>query len=214
MQKWERIYSYYEEFNRLLYDIYSKEAPAYLTTYYNINKDQTVWDNEKLLGGSYERIGSLTGMKFDKYLLFPIYFPDEISTVFNGQETGVNKINETTITIPSSYGITPYPGDLLKFDQTFLRSSNNIYPVFIVGGIEIHPNTDYRFWKLKVSTFQSITTDQIDSQVYDSYVFFDYDKTIHTIEDATILADILSKIESLKARIASQYDPNSGFYSI
>ena len=214
MQNYTRLYSYYEEYNRLLYDYYSKQATAYLTTYYNINKDTTVWDDSKLLGGSYERIGNLTGMKYDKYLLLPVYFPDEVSTSFDGQDIGVVKNNITTITIPSSYGLTPYEGDLLKFDQTFLRSSNNTYPVYVVGGIEIHPNTDYRFWKLKLSVYQSTTTTQVEEQLEDTYVFFDYDKKIHTLQDATTLADIMYKIETLTDRISTQYDPNSGFYTI
>ena len=103
---------------------------------------------------------------------------------------------------------------LLKFDQTFLRSSNNTYPVYVVGGIEIHPNTDYRFWKLKLSVYQSTTTTQVEEQLEDTYVFFDYDKKIHTLQDATTLADIMYKIETLTDRIATQYDPNSGFYTI
>lgn len=213
-QLWSRLYGYIEEYHRLVYDVYSKHAVAFLTTYYNINKTETVWEDEKLFGGAYERIGDLSGIKFDKYLLLPVYFPDEVSTSFDGQEIGMIKMNQSTITIPSSYGLTPYPGDLLKFDQTFLRSNDNTYPVFVVGGIEIHPNTDYRFWKLKIETFQSLTTTQIDTQVADNYVFFDYDKKIHTVEDATMLVDILSKIETLKERISSYYDPNNGFYSV
>lgn len=213
-QLWSRLYGYIEEYHRLVYDYYSKTAVAFLTTYYNINKTETVWEDEKLFGGAYERIGDLSGIKFDKYLLLPVYFPDEVSTSFDGQEIGMIKMNQSTITIPSSYGLTPYPGDLLKFDQTFLRSNDNTYPVFVVGGIEIHPNTDYRFWKLKIETFQSVTTTQIDAQVADNYVFFDYDKKIHTVEDATMLADILSKIETLKERISSYYDSNNGFYSV
>lgn len=211
MQNWTRLYDYINEYQHLVYDYYSKHAVAFLTTYYNINKDVTVWDDEDLLGGSYERVGELTGIKYDKYMLLPVYFPDEVSTARDGQDIGLIKENTSSITIPSSYGMTPLEGDLLKFDQSFLRPTNNVYPVFVVSGIEIHPNTDYRFWKLKIEIFQSKTLDDVEQQLNNTYVFFDYDKTIHTLADAELLADILYQNEELQNRIALHYDPNSGF---
>ena len=214
MQNWSRLYSYLEEYNNLVYNYYSKIAVAFLTTYYNINKDQTVWDTTDLLGGAYERIGELSGVKYDKYLLLPVYFSDEYSTSFDGQDIGQVKENETTITIPSSYGITPLAGDLVKFDQTFLRETNNTYPTYIVTGVDIHPNTDKRFWKLKLETNQSITDTQIDAQVNEIFVFFDYDKTIHPLAEATQLAQLLSQNEELADRIGQLWDPVSGFYTI
>ena len=171
MQNWTRLYDYINEYQHLVYDYYSKHAVAFLTTYYNINKDVTVWDDEDLLGGSYERVGELTGIKYDKYMLLPVYFPDEVSTARDGQDIGLIKENTSSITIPSSYGMTPLEGDLLKFDQSFLRPTNNVYPVFVVSGIEIHPNTDYRFWKLKIEIFQSKTLDDVEQQLNNTYVF-------------------------------------------
>jgi len=48
-QKFERLYSYIHEYQRLVYDFYSKDAVAFLTTYFHINTGTTIWDNEFLL---------------------------------------------------------------------------------------------------------------------------------------------------------------------
>lgn len=212
MQKFSRLYNYIQEYQKLLYDTYSKSAVAYLTTYYNLNVGETIWEDEDLMGGSYEKTGDLSGIKRNKILLLPIYFPDLISTSFDGQEIGYHKENETSIVIPSSYGITPYPGDAIKLDQSYLRSTNNVYPMFMVEGIEISANTDQRYWKLNIKNYQSRNKESFDDQVENTYVFFDYDKTIHTLEDSQFLTKMLDKNEELRGNLQNLFDGNSGFY--
>ena len=214
MQNWTRLYQYIHDYQNLLYSFYAKHAVAFLTTYWNINKEVTIWDNRDMMGGAYERTGDLTGIRWNKYLLLPIYFPDEITSPFDGTETGLNKIQETSIVFPSEYGLTPYAGDIVKLEQQFLRPTNNTYPIFMVEGIDIHPNTDYRFWKLKLKVHHSTTTDVIDDQTEDTFVFFDYDKKIHPIEEALSLARLLEKNAELKSRLEEIYDPNTGFYMV
>lgn len=214
MEKYERLYFYIHEYQQLVYDYYSKHGVAFLATYYNINVTETVWDDENLMGGSYEEIGDYSGMKFNKILLLPVYFIDEIPTVFSGEETGYIKEGETNIVIPSSYGITPYPRDLVKLEQEYLRPTNDIYPTFIVTGAEISANTDRRFWRLKLEVFQSKTTTEIDTQLENTLVFFDYDKKIHTLEDSEFLTKLLTKNATLRGTLKDLFDENSGFYLV
>lgn len=214
MQNWTRLYDYINEYQSLVYDFYAKHSVAFLTTYYNIDKDVTVWDDVDLLGGSYEKLGDLSGIKWNKYLLIPVYFIDEVSTAFDASEIGLIKENETTLVIPDIYGITPYPNDLIKLEQSFLRPNNDTYPIFSVQGVEVTTNADRRFWKLKISSEQSKTVNDVELQVQNTYTFFDYDKNIHTVDDASILTKLMSKNESLKAKIKDKHDGNSGFYFV
>ena len=214
MQRYERLYSYIHEYQNLVYNFYSKDAVAFLTTYYNLNKETTVWDDEKLMGGSYEDIGTLTGMRFNKILLMPVYFIEEINTTFDGQEIGYVKEGETSIVFPSSYGIIPYPNDKVKLEQSYLRPTNDTYATYQVTGVEKSTNTETTFWKLKLEVDQSHKTTQIDEQVSNIYTFLDYDKKIHTVADATFLTKMLSKNNELRGRLKNLFDDNSGFYLI
>lgn len=214
MQNWTRLYSYIADYQRLVYDYYSKTGVAFLINYYNINKEDTIWEDEDMLNGPYEHLGGWSGVKFDKYLLLPVYFIDEITTAFDGRETGLVKETETNFVIPSSYGITPYPGDLVKLEQGYLRPEHNTYPLYTVEGREIHPNTDRRFWKLKIRPHYSSDTHEADLQVGRTFVFFDYDKKVHTLANATTLAKMLYKNEQLRDRLTNVWDPNTGFYHI
>ena len=52
-------------------------------------------------------------------------------------------------------------------------------------------------------------------QVVNTYTFYEYDKKIHTLEDAAFLTRLLSKNEILRDRCKQKlFDDNSGFYLV
>jgi len=132
MQKYLRIYDYIHEYQRLIYDYYSHSVVAFLTTYYHIDTDETIWEDENVFAGAYDRVGELSGIKWNKILLLPVYYIDEINSPLDGQEIGYVKENNSTFVIPSIYGITPLPNDKIKLEQDYLRPTNNTYPLFNV----------------------------------------------------------------------------------
>lgn len=214
MQKYQRLYDYIHEYQSLVYDFYSKHSVAFLTTYYHIDSEETIWEDENLFAGSYDRVGEYSGVKWNKVLLLPVFFIDEINTPLDGQDIGYIKENQTSFVIPSTYGITPLPNDKLKLEQEYLRPTNNIYPLFNVGGVEKSVNADRLFWKIIVQLEQSVTETQLNNQVQATYTFFDYDKKIHTVDDASFMTRLLSKNESLRSTVNDLFDNNSGFYFI
>jgi len=214
MQLYERIYWYIHDYQDLIYRYYSKHSIAFLTTYYNLDKENTIWDNVDLLDGAYERVGELTGIKFNKYLLLPVFFITEVTTAYDGSEIGFIKEGNCELVIPSSYNILPYEGDIVKMEQDYLRPTNDIYPTFMVTGKEASVNTDLRFFKLKVEIFQSKTTEEVDQQLTDVFVFLDYTKKIYTYDDATFLTKMVYKNSILSDRLYNLFDANSGLYLI
>jgi hypothetical protein len=214
-QKFQRIYDYIHEYQNLVYDFYSKDVVAFLTTYYHIDAPETIWEDENVFAGAYDRVGEYSGIRWNKVLLLPVYYSEEISTVFDAQDIGYIKENITSFVIPSTYGFTPLPNDKFKLEQEYLRPTNDIYPTFSVTGIEKSVNADRLFWKLKVELEQSVTTSQLDLQVTNTYTFFEYDKKIHTIPHAQFLTRLLSKNETLRDRSKNiLYDRNSGYYFV
>jgi hypothetical protein len=213
IQKYIRLYEYVHEYQELVYDFYADDTVRFLVTYYNINTDETIWEDTDLFGGPYEWTGEYSGIKRNKILLLPVYYLDEVATSFDGAEEGYNKSGETTIVFPSTYGITPYPQDIIKMEQAFLRPTNDVYPLYIVKGVEISANTDRRYWKLKVETFQSETLQSVDEQVVDTYAYVEYDKQIHTIDDAEFMARLLVKDDHLRECLNDNlFDDRAGFY--
>jgi hypothetical protein len=214
LQKYFRLYDYIQEYQRLILQEYSKHAIAFLITYYNLNIETTIWEDEKLFGGPYDWKPPLSGVKFNKILLLPVFFTEEIATAFNAEEIGQVKENETNIIFPYDYKLIPYPNDRIKLEQSFLRPTNNVYPMFRVSGVEAWPNTDKRFWKLKIEIEESFTETDMQSQVENVYSFVEYDKKIHTLQDSEFMTKILSKSSNLRSNLNSLFDQRTGFYYI
>jgi hypothetical protein len=212
IQNYQRIYEYIHEYQNLVYDFYSKHVVAFLVTYYNLNVCDTIWEDEDLLGGSYERVGELSGIKFNKILMLPLFYAEEYNTAFDAQDMGQIKNNETTFAFPSTYKFKPYPGDIIKLEQDFLSPKNDTHPIFIVTGVEIHPNTERRFWKIKCRTYQSRTVSDVEEQVQNVYSFVEYDKKIHSLEDSEFITKLLYKHSTLKEDLSSLFDYRAGFY--
>lgn len=213
IQNYERLYEYVHEYQNLLYEYYSKHVVRFLVTYYNLNVDETIWEDEDVLGGAYEQVGDLTGIKRNKILLLPVYYPDEVTTSFDAEETGYVKMTETNFVIPSTYGFRPYPHDIIKFEQDFLRPTNDVYPLYEITGVEVHPNTDRRYWKLKCQVFQSENIASVDAQVVNTYSFVEYDKQIHTLADAQFISRLLYKDSLLRPVLKDTlFDNRVGFY--
>lgn len=212
IQNYQRIYDYIHEYQNLVYDYYSKHVVSFLVTYYNLNICETVWEDEDLMGGSYEQVGDLSGIKRNKILVLPLFYPEEISTLFDAQDIGYIKENETSFVMPSTYNFKPYPNDIIKLEQEFLSTTNDTYPLFIVTGVEIHPNTERRFWKIKCKTFQSRSLSSVESQVVNTYSFVEYDKKIHTLADSQFMARLLYKHSLLKPNLQNLHDSRCGYY--
>jgi hypothetical protein len=211
MQLYSRIYDYIHEYQDLLYSYYSKHVVAYLATYYNLNITDSVWDTD-LMGGSYEPVGELSGTKRNKILLLPVFFTEDMSVSFDAQDIGYTRYSETVLVIPSTYNLKPYPGDIIKFESAFLNPTSDNYPVYQVTGVEIHPPTERRFWRLRTQVFQSFTTDQIEPSVENVYSFVEYTKQIHTLPDAQFISKLLVKHETLRECLKNMFDKKAGFY--
>jgi len=214
MQFYTRLYDYIHEYQKLIYDYYSKTATAFLVTYYHINLTDTSWDSTKLIGGYYEKIGELSGIRWDKILLLPVFFIDELTLTSDASELGITRERETNIVIPSSYELNPYPNDIVKLEQTYLQPTNDTYSLYAVTNVEKSPHLIRGFYKLKLVTEQSRTTTELEPQVLSTYSFFEYTKQIYTIPDTLFLTRMTLKNELLKKRLKDLFDENSGFYFI
>jgi len=168
------------------------------------------------MGGYYEKIGDLTGVRWIKYHFLPVFWVEETLTDYTAEDIGYINEGESRFVIPWSYGIEPTPNDMIKFEQEFLVAGRgpDKYSLFCVTGVKVRPPNGKILWELKLIIEQSRTTDEIDRQVSKQRVFFDYTKKIYTVEDAQTLSRMMVKNEAIRNNLKQLYDQNSGFYLI
>ena len=215
MQNYSRIYDYIYDYWHLVYDIYGNSAIAYLVTYYNVDIIGSVLEDEKLKGGFYEKFGPLSGLRWDKYLLVPVFFvTGEMEQVYEAQEIGLTNETRVEFILPYFYGLTPYVNDIIKLDQKFLEPdpAKDIGSIYTVAGVSKQSPCEKTFWKLKAYTEQSRTILDVEAQRTTIHVFFDYDKKFHSTFDTIRLTNLLQKSLSNKLRLKNLYDQNTGFY--
>lgn len=211
LQFYSNIYNYIEEYWHFLYDIYGQHAISYPVTYYNLDIDTTVWDNTDLIGGYYEKIGTLSGVRWKKILLLPIFQIEETQTQYDGQDIGYVNEGDSGFVIPSSYGIHPYPNDFVMFNRDFLETTPTPHSLYAITGVEKQSAQDKTFWKCKLSVETSKTECDLTNQISQTYTFYDYTKKIYSLSDATSLTRMLAKNETIRSRVTNLFDKNSGY---
>jgi len=216
MQNYSTLENQYAtEYWNKLYNYYAAHGISYKVTYYNLDVNATVWDKTDLFGGYYEKIGELSGVKWKKILLLPVFQIGETSTIFEADETGYINKGESELVIPSLYGITPYPNDIIQLNRQFLSTTYNPedFSIFTVTGVQKQSPQQKTWWKLTLKIEQSRREGELETngQVTGNYTFFDYTKKIYTIQDAMTMTRMMAKNSMLKEEIKGMVDQNSGF---
>jgi hypothetical protein len=168
------------------------------------------------MGGPYEWVGSLSGVRWRKITLLPVYFITETSTEFEGTEAGVTNAGDFNFVIPSAYGFIPNFGDIIKLDEKELvdNDRDDLFPIYIVSGIKKQSSSDKTYYMLHCDVYQSRTTTDVDRQVSTVETFYDYDKKIHTLDDAITLTRMLERSSMIRNVLKNMYDQNSGYYLV
>lgn len=214
MQNYKRIFDYYYEFWKTIYEVYARHGLAYKVTYYRLNQDTTIWDDDTIFSGPYEFVGTYSGVKWDKILFLPIYFVSETLSQWDAQPEGFVNASEIDIVIPSDYGFTPVPGDMLKLDEYVIDTERDNNPIFIVSGMKKQTHQNLAYWQLHCNLYESKTTEDLDLQTQETLIFYDYDKKIHTLNDSISLTRMLNKNKTVRDRLKNLYDANSGLYFV
>jgi hypothetical protein len=200
MQNWFRLQHYPADYLNLVYRYYAAHGIAYICTYYHLDIPNSTLDLDQLDAGSYEIIGNLSGLVWEKIVMLPIYNTEQIQPSFSADERGFGKHDQiTALNFPTLYNIQPTSRDFIHFEELPLNDSNapNVEsPMYQVVNFEKATNTFFSFWKLsaKVSWY---TKPQLEQNVREVFAFVDYEKQIYQIDTAQSLFKLLEKNSKL-----------------
>jgi hypothetical protein len=214
MQPWIRKYNYISDYYDTLYNIYSQVHPGFPITYYNIDWDNSVYD-KKLMAGSYEKngIGTLSGIKFKKILLLPVYGIEQITPTNSASEKGLtmHESENSTIAFPTTYSLKPGEWDIVHFSQSFMSPDNKDNgPVFVVKNVNPATYGRLTVWQCQLKTAPYALED-IKKQIDSEYMFLEFTKRIHRLDTASILIKLQQRSNSLSEELKNLFH-NTGFY--
>lgn len=192
---WTRTYNYIQDYYNTVYNYYAQCYPAYPVTYYSLDHDNTVWEDTNLKGGSYEwrGVGPLSGVKWRKILLFPIFTMDAIVPNYDSDQKGytLKETIRTNIAFPSIYGLHPTPDD--KIDLSFAFNNdirNSVRTIFDVNNINLSHVGEYFQMYQCVLKISGKTKALLEQQISSYWMFYEHEKAILPLENAKILMKI------------------------
>lgn len=214
-----RKYNYINDYFYNTYRLYAEEyVHAYPVTYYSIDTVNTVWDDENLMAGSYEKsqVGPLSGVRWRKIRFLPVFGMTPMTPVNNetGEEGGITYENslETEISFPSIYGLKPLENDFVDLSFGFLSQKPIRKMLFKVGGINLaHQNDYYQIYQCKLQ-IAGTTTDSLEKQVSREFMFYEHDKIIVPYENGQLLTALQEKAVSAALTVNSLLDPKISVY--
>lgn len=216
IQPWLRDYNYINDYFWTLNQYYEKVYRAYPCNYYSINRTDTVWDDTKLLGGSYEKngVGELSGVKFNKISMLPVFGIDPIVPNSENGESGSTFKSSliTKILIPSTYGISPLAADCVDLNFGFNADSPKIRPLYLVSGIDVsHHGEYYKFYNLKL-TVAPYSLDEIEEQISEYFIFHNSIKKILPLPKSKMLFTLESRFTNINISLDTIYDTSTNLY--
>jgi len=215
---WVRSFNYFDHYFKLVYDIYSGcYISAYPVTYYSIDYKNSIFEKDNLVAGAYDKnnYGYLSGIKFKKISLFPVFSINPMTPkTESGEKGGITHFQgmNTTIIFPSTFGLKPTEGDIIDLSFGYLSNSdvkNNM--IYHVTNIEISHQSDYyQMYQLSLA-LSSIDKTVIERKISSYHIFLDWDRKIHPAKKASMLLKLQDKGIDLVFHINSIYN-RSGFY--
>lgn len=212
MENWYRFYFYPDEYLKTVYQYYAVHGVAYPCTYYHCDLEHSIYDNDMLDAASYETLGDLSGLVWEKINLLPIYNCEIMSPSFTVDEKGVTKSNqETSFNIPTEYNIFPTNFDYIYFYPFDSNEKNKTENFYRIKHFERATNTDITFWKIYVTTSHHLKN-QIDKQIIKNLTFIDWLKAIYSNEQSIQIINQLEQTKENDKFFDEFYSPNSGLY--
>ena len=181
-------------------------------TYYSLDLENSYIDDDKLLNGTYELIGSLSSLRWRKILNLPVNNIESLTTTPTADEKGVTYSEKiTTCWFASSNQIECHVHDFLVFSE--FQDNDNYYlrnpPMFEVVNVERSPDFDNTFYKITLK-ITYIPQSSIDKQICTLLHYHDYEKMLYGIDDSICLNYML--FERQKNKCNYYHNDNTGLY--
>jgi len=207
---------YLEDYHYLVYRLYAEEFPAFPCTYYRLDLTNSVYESTGLRSGTYEIVGKLSGYKWHKIHMMPLFLSEAVSEINNEfSEKGTTIDLTSSFVLPYEFGLEPMYNDFVLFSDKVIRPGiEDKYPMWIVTGSSKASISDKTMWKVNIKSY-SYTQDDLDKQVSDEFIFIDYFKKIYPINIAQeILHYMVESVSDIKSIYQNYIDPSNGLLTI
>lgn len=216
MLPWIRRYNYIEDYFYTSYQLWVDLYSAYPITYYSLDFENSILDDDVLISATYEKIGvgELTGMRWKKINLLPVFGVEQIQPTGDSGEKGMGfqQSMYSSVSFPSVYGLKPCEWDVIDLNLGFKSSSVKISPIFVVSNVNLaHQNNYFNIYQCRLAVAPFTLVD-IEKQVSSYYSFLEHEKKIFPLEISNSLLRIYERFEKVSNNLKNLFDDRSGLF--
>ena len=200
-----RTYNYLNDFIQLINLYYKYEYRVIPTTYYRFDDLLSVYDDEILRYGAYERIGNLSGYKWIKIYYFPVAFSQQAIPHTTPNQYNVTEPTETQCVFPR-INFTPTMLDFVTF-SLLNHDVENIYQVSAFE--ESYIGHEVPIYKIILKT-QGFKIDETTFQISREYVYCEIFDKIYEPKVYNQLIEITVELQKLLPILTNKKEMSSG----
>jgi hypothetical protein len=217
MRPWIRRYNYIEDYFHTVYEYYISHYPAYPVNYYSLDFDNSIYDDDMLLGGSYEKtgVGELSGIKFKKIISLPVFGTQAVQpSPDSAEDGGLHSSNSmmSSVLIPQIYDLKPVENDVLDINFGFKNTSKYTRALFIVTNVNLAHHGDQLnlyYLNLQIARFEK---NELEKQISSYWQFYEPTKKILKLKNANLLTKITVKAEQNIENLKNCFDEKVNLY--
>lgn len=219
LKPWIRTYNYMEDYFLLLYKIYAEAYIAsYPVTYYAIDLEKSTGDIDIIGAGTYERhgIGPLSGYKFKKIEMFPVYGIEPIRpTMTSDEKGGITYLQNagTRIVFPSIYGLIPSENDIIDLSFGYHSITPKDKMLYVASAVNIaHQGDGYQLYEITLKP-STVKLENLDKQISEYFIFYEHTKSVIPKSNAIFLLKIITEMSNISSELSNKFNKSSGTYN-
>lgn len=208
MQPLIRLTDYVNEYKNLTYDYYAKAHNMILATYYQLDLNLTIFDENYV--ATYHKTGNLSGRIYNCVHGLPVLFSQQVVPTLDGSEHGVNYASNTitAVVIDPTTGVVPRPEDILLFNL------EGDYSTWEVNNVELSGTLERPYYRCLLK--QTRTRVNFANQVGANYMYVEYTHHVHSFDDATNFMHLMTRLDQVvhKLNNSARYNHNLAYHHV
>jgi len=190
-----RYVNYIDEYLDKVLNYYSRWSPHFFVNYYKFKYSESILDDIKdTRTASYHMAGDLSGRKWDKILMFPVWYSTGVSEIsIQNNEFSLNREIELSLSFPDILGVPPTSEDFIEFRQgEYIDSETDEpieHPLFVVKNYEVSHIGNRRWYKINIKNHFLIRT-ELEKKVNQRYMYINHLSEIYDLETSYNILEI------------------------
>lgn len=186
---------YIDEYLDLILNKYGVIRPNYFCTYFKFDFDNSILDDrEHIESGYYHLAGNLSGVKWKKIQLLPVWLVENHGPITKTmREDGTVSEYRTSIVLPDYFGLRPTPNDFVYMFNSVSNTHDENEPLYQVISISESYSGKRKIYKIDMkNNFRKLLDIDVTKHISSDWIYVNHLRKIMNLDVGRRLIKTLS----------------------